>query len=339
VNVSHKKGSSMLYEFAMTPNVFDASNLEKRPGWDTKLIEILKGICDNGLLANLNKGDLFHHVMEDILPGLPIGVQSDVKRLLNTLYDRHRIVRFPRSGHHPERPEEWLSEILKIHNKSPFCGVFLTRDLLPPDGYPPELIDLTEALNSEPWLKRSRTVIIRKKEEDYENILRPLLRHAKTLSLIDPYLSCLPRFMKTVSLCVKLLGKRIQDVMPGRIHIHAGNPEKIPGNNEPVPNRLDTWERKLLPIVSAYPHRVEVFLWNIRIGREDFHDRFVITDQCGISVPGGLDCKPTTSTTWSLLDEDVRRYWLGFYDPLTSPYELLGRRSIGPAHCQKTRSV
>ena len=61
------------------------------------------------------------------------------------------------------------------------------------------------------------------------------------------------------------------------------------------------------------------------------HDRFILTDQCGIFTPGGLECRThshANSTDWSLLDEDVRQRRWNEYDPPVSPFNLLGEREI-----------
>lgn len=61
------------------------------------------------------------------------------------------------------------------------------------------------------------------------------------------------------------------------------------------------------------------------------HDRFILTDQCGISVPGGLDCRAEpepASTDWTLLDEDARTRRWSDYDPSTSPFHRVGYREI-----------
>jgi len=74
-----------------------------------------------------------------------------------------------------------------------------------------------------------------------------------------------------------------------------------------------------------------VFLWESLPGSESMHDRFILTDQCGISAPGGLDCRShshANRTDWSLLDEDVRQRHWNEYDPPVSPFKLLGNREI-----------
>src|SRR5690606_30233327 len=48
--------------------------------------------------------------------------------------------------------------------------------------------------------------------------------------------------------------------------------------------------------------RLEVFIW------DDFHDRYVISDLVGISVPYGFDTTsdPNARTTWTRLSRDDR---------------------------------
>jgi hypothetical protein len=47
------------------------------------------------------------------------------------------------------------------------------------------------------------------------------------------------------------------------------------------------------------------------------HDRFILTDQCGFSVPSGLECSTqhdVKSTDWSFLDDAAARLrWRDFF--------------------------
>ena len=98
-----------------------------------------------------------------------------------------------------------------------------------------------------------------------------------------------------------------------------------------VADYLDDWEQKLRPLIKADGHRFRVFLWESLSGQESMHDRFILTDQCRVSVPGGLDCRRhshANSTDWNLLDEEARRRRLEDYDPAISPFKLLGERVV-----------
>jgi predicted HTH domain antitoxin len=56
---------------------------------------------------------------------------------------------------------------------------------------------------------------------------------------------------------------------------------------------------------TQHPHHCKVFLWEAYPGRETFHNRYLLTAQCGISVPAGLDWRAdsTPNSTTRLLGE------------------------------------
>lgn len=126
------------------------------------------------------------------------------------------------------------------------------------------------------------------------------------------------------------MGKRWHARLAGRINIHAELKRQEP-ENRTLNEYLDEWQDKLKPLKHQEGHRFKVFLWRSLPGSETLHDRYIITDQCGISIPGGLDCRSQShanSTVWSLLDEDDRIRILNQYDPPTSPFDLIGQREI-----------
>jgi hypothetical protein len=170
-----------------------------------------------------------------------------------------------------------------------------------------------------------------KSDADYRAALAPILRHAKSLALIDPWLnSHESRYLDTVTICSNVFGQRGHARLQGRIDIHAEAGKQKP-DGRTVADHLAAWEQKLRPLIAVNCHRFRVFLWESLPGSESMHDRFILTDQCGISAPGGLDCRShshANSTDWNLLDDDVRiRRWAD-YDPSASPFKLLGNREI-----------
>ena len=61
---------------------------------------------------------------------------------------------------------------------------------------------------------------------------------------------------------------------------------------------------------------------------ERVHDRFLITDQVGLSIAGGLDCvRPAfgtpSDTIWTLMDEKDCQLWLSKFRLGTSPYDKI----------------
>ena len=98
-------------------------------------------------------------------------------------------------------------------------------------------------------------------------------------------------------------------------------------------DRLREWERQLRPVISQWGHKFEVFLWKNRPGGKTFHDRYLITDQCGVRAPGGLDFADNTAraniSSWSLLEADeIRDIIHCEFHQAKSPYQQLGSRKI-----------
>lgn len=324
----------MLYEFAITPDLFDASvaNTDKSAG--VILTELLRGIAENGLLANLHKDRWLRHVTENRATTLPPALKDKVFTCLKVLNDRHRLVRHQKCKEgDPDTDQDWLNLAFDSHDRIPFHAIILSQALMDSCGRECDaFVEFFGSLDSARWNgRRKRTLSLTKSDADYRSAFAPILRHAKSLVLIDPWLNAQEsRYFNTVTICSNVMGQRGHARLQGRIDIHAEAGKQKP-KDRTVGDYLTAWEQKLRPLIATDGHRFRVFLWESLPGSESMHDRFILTDQCGISTPGGLDCRThshANSTDWSLLDEDVRQRRWNEYDPPVSPFNLLGDREI-----------
>ncbi len=324
----------MLYEFAMTPDLFDASVANSDDRASIILVELLRGIAENGLLANLHKDRWLRHVTEQRITTLPPALKDKVRTCFSLLHDRHRIVRHPKCmAGDPSNDKDWLNLAFDSHDRIPFHAIILSKPLK--DGCGREcdaLVEFFGSLDSAQWNKRrKRTLSLTKSDRDYRAALTPILRYARSLVLIDPYLNCHEsRYFKTIEICSDVMGQRGHVRLHGRIDIHAEKEKQKP-EGKCVDNYLDAWEKKLSALIKKYGHRFRVFLWKSLPNSESIHDRYILTDQCGISTPSGLDCRRhshANTTDWNLIDEDARQRHWNEYDPPASPFKLLGNREI-----------
>jgi len=316
----------------MTPELFDAS-VVNTDNAGTVLVQLLRGIEENGLLADLNRSHWSRYIGERI-EALPQVLRDKVMACLKILGDRHRLVRHPKcvSGN-PITALDWLNLALKSHQQINFHAIILSQALI--ESYGQEngaFVEFLGALDSTIWdNRRKRTLTLAKSAADYRVALAPILRHAKSLALIDPYMNSREsRYFDTITLCSNLMGQRVHARLQGRIHIHAEADQQKP-YGKTITWYLDAWEQKLRPLIATDEHRFKVFIWESLDDSESMHDRFILTDQCGISAPGGLDCRTyghANSTDWSLLDEEVRQRRWNEYDPPVSPFNLLGDRVV-----------
>jgi hypothetical protein len=318
----------------MTPELFDASVANTDNSAGVILVEVLRGLAENGLLANLHKDRWLRHVSEKRATTLSPALKDKVLACLSVLHSRHRLVRHPKCmAGDPGTDQDWLNLAFESHDRISFHAIILSQALM--DGCGREcnaFVEFFGSLDSAQWNgRRKRTLSLTKSDANYRSALAPILRHAKALALIDPWLNSQEsRYFDTIAICSNVLGQRGHARLQGRIDIHAEAGKQKP-YGQSVADYLTAWEQKLRPLITADNHRFRVFLWESLPGSESMHDRFILTDQCGISTPGGLDCRThshANSTDWSLLDEDVRLRRWNEYDPAVSPFNLLGNIEI-----------
>lgn len=327
---------SLFYEYAITPDVFDARNINADPRFEIILPELLKGISENGMIANLNKDGWIKHLRRNGLTAVAsIELKDRLLRLLSLLEDRHRIVRHPKAANgDPAIDLAWLKLAMESHGHIKFDGIIATRELLERSGEScNEFIDMLKLLHSPQWESRRRTLTLQSCEPYYRPVLDPILRHAKSLTIVDPYFSPhTSKYLEFLKICIYQLGRRGQSTLPGRIRIHTGDPSTDQNRPEAASDRLLSWERCLKAVYpSSIPHKIEVFIRKKKGPGKKFHDRFILTDQCCIEIPMGTDTFDATtpnSTTWSMLDYEDMQVKAQEIDPAMRVYELLAERLL-----------
>jgi hypothetical protein len=214
-------------------------------------------------------------------------------QLLTTLKDRRRLVRHPAAVSNPKDDLGWVEAAFEAHHRAPLDAIFLTPGLLEMiDEDDETLLDLKDALDSCAWLNRQRSKTIKKQEEDYRALLPTVLRHAKRLYIIDPYFRPdLKQWTDTISICASLMGQRGGDVLRGIIQVHTGDPERRHSSPRQPKDEIEKWNKWIQNEFSAeFQHTLLVSMWKKFDDGERNHDRFLITDQVGFSIAGGLDC-------------------------------------------------
>jgi hypothetical protein len=332
----------MLYHFAITPDAFEPSSIPANSREAVVLVELLRGIADNGLLANLHNG-AWHKVATNSYDKKEVdaALRDKLAACFKLISDRNRLVRHPLSAQFTADSDFcWLHRAIERHLADPsypFRGIVSTDDYIQlSEVSDAAMVPLHKALDHTCWQGRSISARFIKTEDQLRRYLKPILRYAQKVVLIDPYMSChKDRFFNTVQHCADLLGKRDGSQQKGLIHIHAGDPQtdSDPMHQESPRDRLREWERQLRPVISQWGHKFEVFLWKNRPGGKTFHDRYLITDQCGVRAPGGLDFADNTAraniSSWSLLEADeIRDIIHCEFHQAKSPYQQLGSRKI-----------
>ena len=335
----------MLGQYVITPDAFEAAVIKEMTPPGVVLIQILRGLCEHGLLANLQGADWIGEVIRQKKdPAMPPDAWDKVEVCLSRLFNMNRLVIHPKSSHYAGDDDyRWLKSAIdrQVATNDPcFEAVFASDVVLGCSEMKEDvLVPLSGALECPQWAKRQQSGTLLKTESALRKVLQPFLRYDQQVVLVDPYMTCLhDRFFNTVQYCADFLGRAHGTQVPGRIVIHAGDPEWFgpDDHKESAEQRLDRWEKELQPVISRWKHSFQISLWGKKPEGPNLHDRFIITDQCAVSVPGGLDFLPDAAasragtTDWTVLPHrralDIQQ---GDYHHAKSPFKYLGTRKVG----------
>lgn len=298
----------MLYDVALLPQLFDAAFQQSNPTRAFILKTLLRDLAVNGVMADLHKEACSKEIKRRV-EELPETVRGDLMLGLSVLRDRSRIVRRPKSTGTPQTSEQWV-DVAKLENA---LHAIVVDDLSGADG--DELLKLDEVLDADRWTQRSTTWSVSMDVAGYTRVLTPLLRHATKLVLIDPYL-CVNRDYKPVlELCAELLG-RSRGVSAGYIELHGSTQ----GPQTDVGQYFREWEVFLNDLKTRFRHEYKVCLYQRPVAGQRFHDRFILTNQCGVSASNSLRIIQGNSTDWYLMDYSVAYTRRAKFEAPVHPY-------------------
>jgi hypothetical protein len=339
----------VFYEYALIPDVFDPTLLYCDAVADQAVTELLRGAGHNGMIASLNKGKWREHVgtlvaaieRTEATPR-PKSPRDTIQTCPELLDSRNRFVRHPVCPAAPASNKDWLDAARRSHGAIKLDGIVMCQDLYDSEGMAAcqEAAPLDDVLNAPFWTGRKPDVTLMKRKGEFAAALRPVLRYAKKVTLIDPYIDPrVSRWRNIIDIVDRLTGQRGGIDPAGwqaQILVHAGDPQRSPNRPQSAKDRLLVWERELAKLSRRF--RVTISLWSKDISGPNLHDRYIITNQCGVSCPGGLDSyddgstcsQAATTSTWSLMSQEATSTHLKEYEENSSPYTLLGSHTFTP---------
>lgn len=329
------RGKYMIYEFAVMPEVFNPSQYETAESMRVIMASFFNKIVDNGLISDLNKSEWSSYIRNDIIPHLEFDIKDMVMSYLELLDGRNRLVRHPKIRIPPGQENKWLYLALESNKRialhsivsafSEHCSTYESDTTSNSN-----IVDIKNLLNSDKWNNMKRDITIKRNLSQYEKWFIPILRYARKLTIIDPYMSPDIHYLNFLQLCFNNMGNIGLDYpKKGIICIHI---KLINGEN---PKKyLEKWNAALKLRLNGLPHKCSVYLWSDAIGcNKTFHDRVIITDQCGIAASNDFKCWDNDNGNVSEMYLNLTSYEemsrkLDEFDFNISPFKLEGEINL-----------
>jgi hypothetical protein len=311
---------ALLSEFALTPDVFDLTSYSSEEICGVHLQHLKEVLLHEGLVRDLRHGEWGR-----LFLGGSRSWHQRGKELLKKLVSQQRLVAFPPAiAKTPGTDVEWCDEALATHRApNQLAGIIVSDALGGPHRANPLVASVSNLSSAPWWAARSSSFRLGRTLAAYQSGLELVLRHANSIMLIDPYFDPTEsRYRDAVTLLVGAGGRTPRPLIEiHRVAWYGTSHDKRP--------QLATVEGALRPALAIAAKRsglsFDVFLW------DDFHDRFLISDLVGISVPHGFDTTtaPSAVTTWTRLGRNDRDDVQREFDPASSRHTL-SRRFVVP---------
>ena len=303
----------LFQEYAITPEVFSKEYFEKDPLREKDLLFFLKQIRTNGIIASINKNEWIIQVAkyrENLTPAF----RDRLSKVFEYLQNHHRIVEHETIIEKDISSElDWLRIAIKEDELKPYIAILFTGSFEKPYE---KTLSIEEFLDKD-MMEYPRTGFeIEHSEHSFQKYLKDFLLYAKKLTIIDPYFTYNRRDDEALMLYADLFAKRRGNRLKNKqliVHTYYNKRDKFvdPDKDE----YKNIWIKIAKDIHEYYHHRVTINVWNDKI----MHDRFMITNQGGISSGRGFSLRKNMRSFWSLIDADTQRRQLNHFNQNANP--------------------
>ena len=273
----------MIYELALTPGLFSQND---NVSGLFALQNLLYTLTRDRHLIGVVRKKLWRPAVYAAVASLEKPFREKIGSLLNTLKDRGRFIsrQYQTNPGDPlETDPEWLNEFLLAHGVNPFNAIvtlLTSRDNC--DG-PTDCVYGVESILDSPLLKNyERSKRVKREPSEFIKVLKPLLLYSRSILLIDPHIDpTVQRYKRPITGIINAAFDRGRYPAPAFFEVHLKAKENIPEQEKKI-------KEGFTPLMNPRS-QARVVLWAEREIQETFHNRFILTDLCGIKVGQGLD--------------------------------------------------
>ena len=286
-----------LHEYAITPEVFSKEYCERDDITCKELIYFLRDIRKNGMLANINKNGWLKTVMKYREQLSPTN-KDKLSKLFNYLQDNHRIVEHATILDENISSEiDWLKIAVKEDEIKPYLAMLFTGEFKEEH---PKIFTINNLFEQDIICSLKTGFEFYHTKENIKKYITDFLLYAKKLTIIDPYFCYNRRDKESLLLYAELFGKRRGERYKNkRIIIHTFYNTRDRFTDPDSDEFKDKWIATCKLIEEKYTHKVTINFWD----DNSMHDRFMITNQGGISSGRGFTLNDKLESYWALMDD------------------------------------
>ena len=323
----------LLADYAITPDVFDVMSYSTADECAARIETIREAMLTEGVVRDLRDGAwsklfLTEHGRRRVPPTASIDSKDGAPvrpwhrrgvEIVRKLYTQRRLVNWPAAGLQPPADDgDWCAEALATHEGQRFSGgVIVTKSVKVRYAAEAVVARIDELSSASWWAERSPSTRLRRTIDAYKRHLGPVLRWSKSLMFIDPHLDPGKRNYRDFPALLRQAGGREQAPL---VEIHRRLPD-----DKDTTTLEDRFRQALAEPLCQAGLGAQVFIWKPK--GPPFHDRYLISNLIGISLPYGFDVGGG-ETTWTTLGRNERDAIQREFDPANRRRMLVRRFEI-----------
>lgn len=310
----------LLAEYAITPDVFDITSYASEDLCAARLETIREAILNESIVRDLRDGAWSVLFKDNHRPW-----HRRARELVRKLATQNRLVPFSAQLQaDPATDIQWCDEAIASHGVDPVSGIIVSAEIAHGFAGNPVVTSIDRLGGAPWWSGRSPSMRLTRCLVDYQHALSLVLRHANSIMFIDPHLDpSQGRYQDFVTLITGAGNRQASPLIEIHRVCYRGS-----GKNRQILdlNALEgTFHAALDGPLRQVGLTAEVFIW------DDFHDRYVISDLVGISLPNGFDTTGAANarTTWTRMGRNDRDDVQREFDPASGAHALRRRFRMG----------
>jgi len=282
---------SILKEVTFTPNTFEKNIALESERKFERLLNALEDLLDSGIIIGLTKQ--WQAKINELIQRYDEYDKYEIEEIFKQLDNRQRLVLYPGEESIEDNESNWIGLANRLNDKRNFDVIVASKDT-----------DTTKQIDhiDRRFFKSRGAQVGKQTKELMKKMLRPILSYADIVTIIDPYFSLEEdRYKNALEIICDSLANHHGVKDEAVIDIQTSIKTMMSGRefDWKVANQ---WPNIIKKYETKYGHTITLKIWEEAKKDDKWHDRWIITNQCGISIGHGSDISDWTDSTWSLLD-------------------------------------
>lgn len=285
---------SIFKEVSFTPHTFSKEytliDPRRRLG---KLIQILENLQDSGIIIGIDRCEWIKEINQ-FIDAYEDDDKIDLHKQFVNLDTRNRISTYPQIFDRNLNENEWIEQAVVLNQIRSLDFLVSTVEH--------KIAKKIETIDSSEYRYAGAKIIVQT-EENMKEIIAPILAYAEISTIIDPYFDLSkPRYADALKIICECLGNHHGIQEKSIIDIHTSVKPLTDKNDIFDWKFANPWVQLLQKFEQQFGHTISIHVWEDHKKTDEWHDRWIITNQCGITIGKGSDISNWTDSTWGIIE-------------------------------------